>query len=144
MIAVALVALAVPLALVVLGVRQMATKSRTSAPDTGGLRLALEQAAEKSWHSPEAMGDGRSIWHLDPSANASETRRAFEESVRNIPGIVLLPASAGQSGEERLLVRIPCAGASRFESEFLRNLVESQRGQATGESRLYEILFPGP
>ena len=145
MIAIAIVALAVPLTLVVLGVRQISTKPRTSAPDTAGLRLALEQVAEKSWNTPEAMADGRSIWHLAPLANVSETRRAIEESARKFPGVVLLPASAGPGGEERLLVQLPCADANRFEAESLRTtLVESQRGHASGESRLYEIHFSGP
>ena len=143
MIALVLVALAVPLTLVVLGVQQIAAKSRASAPDTAGLRVALEQAAEKSWKTPE-VADGRSIWHLAASVNASETRSAVEESARKISGAVLLPPSVGAGDEERLVVQIPCAEASRFEAESLRNFVKFQHGHATGESRLYEILFSGP
>ena len=142
MIAVVGVALAVPLTAVMLGIRNF-SKPRDSTTDTSGLRLALEQAAEKSWRPPEAMSDGRAIFLLSASANASKTRQATEQSARKSQGLVL-SSYASQKGEERLLVRIPEASASLFESETLRNFTESQHGSPEGESRLYEFVFPAP
>ena len=143
MIAVVGVALAVPLTAVMLGIRSFSSKIRDSSPDTSGLRLALEQAADKSWHPPEAMSDGRAIFLLSDSANASETRRVAEESARKFQGVVLFSRTS-QKGGERLLVRIPEASADLFESETLGNFTESQHGSPTGESRLYEFIFPAP
>jgi len=143
MIAVVGVALAVPLTAMLLGIRNFSSRTRDSSPDTSGLRLALEQAAEKSWRPPETMSDGRAIFLQSDSANASETRRAAEQSARKFQGVVL-SSHAGPKGEERLLVRIPEASANLFESEILGNFTESQHGSPTGESRLYEFIFPAP
>ena len=143
MIAFVLVALAVPLTLTALGILHLSSKPRNSSPDTTGLRLSLEQAAERSWHAPEAIADGRSIFLLSATANASDTKKAVGQFAGKFQGVVL-SASAAQKGAERLLVRIPEANANLFESETLRNFVESQRGSPTGESRLYEFVFPSP
>ena len=143
MIAVVGVALAAPLTAMLLGIRNFSSRTRDSSPDTSGLRLALEQSADKSWCPPEAISDGRAIFHLSDSANASETRRAAEQSARKFQGVVLF-SHAGQKGGERLLVGIPGANAKHFESEALRNFTESQHGSQKGESRLYEFIFPAP
>ncbi|MEI8386034.1 MAG: hypothetical protein WCG76_00415 [Verrucomicrobiota bacterium] len=143
MIAVVLVALAIPLALVALGISRYSPGSGAAAPETQGLRVALEQAAEKSWQSPEPVSDGRSVFILSTPASAAEERKAVEESVRKLGGVVL-PVSTGRLGEERLLVQIPGSGGQVFESGCLRLFVESQHGHATGESRLYELVFPAP
>ncbi|MFZ4780052.1 MAG: hypothetical protein ACOYM3_32250 [Terrimicrobiaceae bacterium] len=45
MIGILLVALAIPLTLVTLGIRQFTAKPKAPAPETQGLRAALEQAA---------------------------------------------------------------------------------------------------
>ena len=141
MIAVVGVALAVPLTLVMLAIRQFSSPPRNSAPDTRGLRVALEQAAEKSWQTPGMIADGRSVFTLSSPANALETRRAVEQSAQKLNGVVLSTTADREVGE-RLLVQIPGAGAQVFESEALRNFVESQHGHPTGESRLYEIHIP--
>jgi len=143
MIAVVGVALAAPLTAVMLGIWSFSSKPRGSSPDTSKLRLALEQAAEKSWHPPEAVSDGRAIYLLSASANASDTRTAVEQSARKLQGVVLSP-DGDQKGAERLLVRIPEGSANLFESEILGNFKESQHGSPTEESRLYEFLFPAP
>ena len=78
MIAVVLVALAIPLALVALGISRYSPGSGAAAPETQGLRVALEQAAEKSWQSPEPVSDGRSVFILSTPASAAEERKAVE------------------------------------------------------------------
>ena len=141
MIALALVALVVPLTLVMLAIRQFSSPPPTSAPDTTGLRVALEQAAEKSWRPPGMMDDGRSVFTLSSPANGLEARRSVEQSAQKLHGVVL-SAVSDRGGGERLLVQIPGAGAQVFESESLRSFVGSQHGLPTGESRLYELIFP--
>ena len=141
MIAVVLLALAVPLALVTLGIRRYSSGAGADAQEQGGLRVALEQAAEKSWQSPEPVSDGRSIFILSAPGSAAEARTAVEQSVRKLGGVVI-PASNGLRGEERLLIQIPGSGGQFFESVCLQSFVESQHGHATGECRLYELVFP--
>jgi hypothetical protein len=142
MIAVVLVALAIPLALVALGISRYSPGSGAAAAEPQGLRVALEQAA-KSWQPPEPVSDGRSVFILSTPGSAAEARKEVEGSVKKLGGVVL-PASAGRLGEERLLVQIPGSGGQVFESGCLRLFVESQHGHAPGESRLYELVFPAP
>jgi hypothetical protein len=140
---VVLVALAVPLTSVMLGIRKFSVTHRNSAPDTTGLRIALEQAAEKSWQPPGMMADGRGVFTLSSSVNAVEAKRSVEQSAQKLNGVVL-STTANRADEEHLLVQIPAAGAHVFESEALRSFAESQHGHPTGESRLYELIFPAP
>jgi|GEM_PF-1815812 len=143
MIALAGIALAVPLTLVMLAIRQFSSPPRNQAPDTTGLRVALEQAAEKCWQPPGIVADGRAVFTLSSPAHALETRRAVEQSAKKLNGVVL-SATAGREGGERLLVQIPGVGAHVFEAEALRNFVQSQHGRPAGESRLYELILPAP
>lgn len=143
MIGILLVALAVPLTLVALGIRQFTSKPEIPAPETQGLRVALEQAAEKSWQAPGAMADGRSVFVLSTSGHASEARKAVEQAARKLQGVVL-PTSTGEGGAERILVQIPNASAGPFESTALRDFAETQRGTPKGESRLYELVLSPP
>ena len=143
MIGILLVALAIPLTLVTLGIRQFTAKPKAQAPETQGLRAALEQAAEKTWQAPEAMADGRSVFILPASGNPSDARRTVELAARKLQGVVL-PASTGDGGAERVLVQIPSTNASAFETQALREFAETQRGKPAGESRLYELILSTP
>lgn len=142
MIGILLVALAVPLTLVTLGLRQYTAKPKP-APETQGLRAALEQAAEKSWQVPKTMADGRSVFVLSASGNAPDARKAVEQAAHKLQGVVL-PAPAGEGGAERILVQIPNGSAQAFESLALRDFAETQRGAREGESRLYELILSPP
>ena len=113
MIGILLVALAVPLALVALGVRQFTAKPQP-APETGGLRAALEQVAEKTWNVPDAMSDGRGIFVLSSRGNAVQIRETIAKSVGDLHGVVLsAPTAQNQAG--RLLVQVPAISAGSFE-----------------------------
>ncbi|MEI8311620.1 MAG: hypothetical protein WCH98_12770 [Verrucomicrobiota bacterium] len=141
-IAIVLVALAVPLALVTLGISRYSSKPEV--PEAPGLRAALEQAADKSWSSPEPLAGDRRVFTFSTPGNETEARKAVEQSARTLNGVVV-PMTAGQRGEGRLLVRIPATNSHLFESAaLLRNFAESQQGHPTGESHLYEIVFPAP
>jgi hypothetical protein len=138
-----LVALAVPLTLVTLGIRQFTSKPKISAPETQGLRAALEQAAEKSWQAPGAISDGRSVFAISASGSASDARKAVEQAAQSLQGVVL-PASTAEDGAERILVQIPAANASAFEERALRDFSQTQRGNAQGNTRLYELILSPP
>ena len=142
MIGILLVALAVPLTLVTLGIRQYTAKPKTSPPEMQGLRAALEQAADKGWQPPGEISDGRSVFALAASGNASEARKTVELSAQRLQGVVL-PAPAG-GGAERVLVKIPTANANAFESQALSGFAETQHGISNGESRVYELIFSAP
>ncbi|MFZ4780053.1 MAG: hypothetical protein ACOYM3_32255 [Terrimicrobiaceae bacterium] len=89
------------------------------------------------------MADGRSVFILSASGNASDAKRTVEQTARKLQGVVL-PASTGEGGAERVLVQIPSGNASAFESQALREFTEAQRGKPTGESRLYELILSKP
>ena len=143
MIGILLVALAVPLTLVTLGIRQFTAKPKPTAPETQGLRAALEQAAEKTWQAPGAMADGRSIFVLSAPGNAQDAKKAVGVAAQRFHGVVL-PAPTREGGAERILVQIPNASAQAFESEALREFSETQHGKPDGERRLYEFIFTTP
>ena len=139
MIGILLIALAVPLALVAIGVRQFTSKPQP-APETGGLRLALEQAVGKSWQAPEPISDGRGVFLLSSRDNLLQVRAMITDSVRDLGGLVL-PASNGPSREERILVQIPASKAGGFEDLLDRNFEQQQQAALTEGSRLYELVL---
>lgn len=142
MIGILLVALAVPLALVALGVRQFTSKPQP-APETGGLRVALEQAAEKTWKVPEALPDGRGIFVLSSRGHPLQIREIISKTVKDLQGIVL-SAPNDQNQEERLLVQMPAANAGSFEERLQQNFNQKQQADPTEGSRLYELILSPP
>jgi len=143
MIGLLLVALAVPLALVAISVRQFTSKPQP-APETGGLRIALEQAAEKTWKVPEAIFDGRGIFVASSAVNSLQLREIVEKTVQDLHGTVL-SAPADQNHEERLLVQMPSSSARRFEDRLQdQNFSQKQQADPTGGSRVYELLLTPP
>ena len=142
MIGILLVALAVPLALVALGVRQFTSKPQP-APETGGLRAALEQAAEKTWKVPETIPDGRGIFVFSSGGNPLQIREIIIKSVGDLQGIVL-SAPTGQNQEGRLIVQMPAANAASFEDRLHQHFDQKQQADSTEGSRLYELIFSPP
>lgn len=143
MIAILLVALTVPLALVSIGIRRYTSKPATAAPEVSGLRAALEQAADKNWGTPELLSGDRGVYIFSADI-ATEARKAVEQTARALNGVVV-PLASSQPGEGRLLVRIPATNGHLFESAALRrSFTESQPGHPAGESLLYELVFRAP
>ena len=143
MIGILLVALAIPLALVAIGVRQFTSKPQP-APETGGLRVALEQAADKTWKGPEAISDGRGIFVASSPGNSLQIREVIEKTVQDLHGIVF-SAPTGQSQEERLLVQMPSSSASSFEARLHdQNFVQKQQADPSEGNRLYELMLSPP
>jgi len=144
MLAVVVVALAVPLAVLLLGIRGFSPKPAASAPEAPGLRAAVELAASKNLPPPAPLGtDTRQFVLLPGQGNPLERWREIEKSADMLGGTTLL---VGQpDGGSRLLVQIPAAAAASFEERALAGLNSSAAPDpAEGPTRLYEILFPPP
>lgn len=140
-----LVALAVPLALVALGVARYSSKRPAAAPaaEAPGLRAALESAADKNWRTPDALQGDRNVFVFSMPGSVRDAKKAAERSAKALEGVVV-PVSAGPRGEERLLVRIPSTNGPLFESAALNDFKPQQRGPTRGGHRLYELIFPQP
>ncbi len=139
MIALALVALAIPLTMVIVSVLKFSSKPSTPAPEAPGLRASLEQAAEKALPIPEAITDGRSLYTLSVEPGQLAGRQAgIEKSARSLSGSVLAMPS-GKGGCQRVLVQIPASNSGVFESTVLQDFTRSEAGRSEGESRLYEL-----
>jgi len=147
MLALVLMALAIPVTLVALGVLKMSSKSGDSAvvSESPALRAALEQAAEETFPAPEALSDGRSIYILSAVGGdqASGKQAEIERTARALKGGIL-PADPGKLGEQRILVQIPAENSALFESTALQGFLPSRTGRPVQGSRIYEFIFPSP
>ncbi|MFZ4774502.1 MAG: hypothetical protein ACOYM3_04020 [Terrimicrobiaceae bacterium] len=146
MIAILFAALAIPLALVAMGVLKFSAKPRISdsLSESPGLRAALEQASEKSFPAPGGIPDGRGVYLLSAcGAQASKIRNDIERSASSLQGSVL-HAEPVKEGEERILVQIPANNAGVFESTALQGFTKASTGRPAEGSRLYELIFPAP
>ncbi|TSA33450.1 MAG: hypothetical protein D4R65_07770 [Verrucomicrobiaceae bacterium] len=140
MIAVVFLALAIPLALVVLGGREIFFRKTSSpAPEVPELRASLESAASKALPPPAGLGGGRRFI-LERGADAAAHRDMVEKTAAELGGVVV--ASSLEDGV-RLIVQIPAASASRFEEKALVGfLAQSETGLSM--PGFYEIVLPHP
>lgn len=145
MIAIILLALAVPLALVALGIKQFSSKKETSpVPEIPGLRFSLELAAEKNFRPPETMPEARDVFLFSQAAgDKSSSRKNIEETARKLKGIVVT-MPPGEKNNDRILVQVSEAQATAFEAQALRGFVRKTRGESVKQCRMYEIQFPAP
>lgn len=138
MIAVLFLALAIPLALVVLGGREILKPSRP-APEIPELRASLEAVASQALPPPAELGGGRRFV-LTKEIDAAASRALIEETASALGGCVVeSPVDTG--GCPRLIVRIPSAAAARFEEAVLAKACIPQGGDSPSVAGLYEI-FP--
>jgi hypothetical protein len=140
MIAVVFLALAVPLALVVLGGREIFFRKPSSpAPEVPELRASLESAASKALPPPAGLGGGRRFI-LESGASTAAHRDTVEKTAAELGGVVVeSPLADGV----RLIVQIPTASASRFEETALVGFL-AQSEAALSTPGFYEIVFPHP
>ena len=158
MLAVAGIALAIPMTMMILGIKGFCAKPAGPAPEVPGLRAALELAASRTLPAPAELGAGRRHYVLMPaqeirppaapsrlpaSASPDERRKKIERSAGELGGSTLL---LGQpSGGARLLVQIPAAASVSFEKLALAGLSSSGSPDPAADTTwLYEILLPPP
>jgi hypothetical protein len=145
MVLIVLIALAVPLTVAMLGFWKLtkgAPQEAVAEPAMPGLQAALEQAADKNWQPALEISYGRSVFYLAPSTSPEEARKRVASAVSELQGTIL-PASE-EAGGGRILIQIPTAGASEFESKALLGFVPKIAGSQTGDTRLSEIHFSTP
>lgn len=138
-----MVALAVPLVLVALGIRQYSSKVVSSpAPEAPGLRASLEQAAEKNLHPPETISETSGVYLFAPTVGDKfSCKQIISETARNLKGSVIeMPPDTKE--EERMWVQVPESQAANFEAQALHGFIQKAKGLPVGECRMYEILFP--
>lgn len=140
MIAVVFIALAIPLALVVLGGRDIFFhKPDSPAPDVPELRASLESAASKAMPPPAGLGGGRRFI-LQGGAGAVTHRDRVERTAAELGGVVVA-SPLGDGGGVRLIVQIPTASTSRFEETALAGFL-AQGESAQSIPGFYEIVVP--
>jgi len=142
MIVVLMVALAVPVTLVVLGLRSMAGHSSGPAPEVEGLRTSLESAADKHFPPPENLGGGRRFV-FKAVTDASAQPSLLEQAAAAVGGVAI--SSRQEDGSTRILIRVPPESSEYFERTSLEPCTESVLpGEPTQNSGLYEVLIPSP
>lgn len=143
MLAVVLLAMAIPLVVLILGIRGFSSKPAAPTPEVPGLRAALEQVASKTL-PPAELGTGYQQVVLLPGhvVNPLERQKAIERCAGELGGATLLTEQ--KDGRSRVLVQIPAAAAARFEEVALPGFSSSSAPDPAGDTRLYEIIIPPP
>ncbi len=141
MLAVLLLALAIPLTLIVLGGREIFKPSRP-APEIPELRASLEAAASKAMPPPAELGGGRRFV-ISKGQDAAASRALIEKTAAGLGGGVVVASPVENGGGIRLIVRIPSDAAARFEATALEGTCNLQSDSASTEG-LYEIILPEP
>lgn len=137
MLAVVLVALAVPLAVVILGLRQVAPRPAGPAPEIPELRSSLEQVADQHLRAPDLVADAPIVLP-GKSDKLAGIRTKIERAAESAGGSTL--ATELPQGGFRLLVKVPAANTKTFESAALPEKPAKPAG-----SGLYEIqILPEP
>jgi len=143
MLAVAFIALAIPLAVLILGVKGFSAKPAAPLPEAPGLRASLEHAALRAMQPPAELGPGcRRFVLLSGQGNSVERQKSLERSVLESGGTSILLGQV--EGGSRLLVQIPAAAADRFEAVALAGFSCSSTPDRRGNTCLYEIVLPPP
>jgi hypothetical protein len=147
-VALVMVALALPLTLAILGFRDMRKPAESaaveSAPEVEGLRGALETVVDARWSVPVLDSGSRRV--VKEVANGDECLRignAVQEVAKSMDLTVVIPEKI-ESGGTRWLVQMPAGRVSAFELE-LGLLGFTGLGAAQGppnETVLYEVEIP--
>lgn len=144
-IALLLVALALPITLLVIGVRGWIAKPQ-KLPDEPpvqieGLRATLEEVANKNMPSHLLADERRRFIFSGTKMEMDELRSRIEKSAASLHGTVV---SSGEEAPQRLLIQIPESTASLFESSVLQSARFQNDGgdsERQGNVRFYEIIF---
>ncbi len=131
MIALLLLALALPITIIVLSVRGWAPRQPTPAPEVVELRESVENIATEHFGAAQ-LSDGRREVAFSGNKEEMKDRRALIESAAKKLGGSVLP------GETDWLVSVPDERAGEFE---VAALIPPGTDAATSGPRLYRITF---
>lgn len=141
MLAVTFVALALPVTLLILGVRQATSNTPADSPEIPGLRVALEGIATTHLAAPPLSGGARRFSFSGTAAEMLDTRAKIEKLTHDLGGTVLFSPTGDQC---RLLIAIPEPAAGSFEKLALGGGIKTSSEPGANGS-LYEIVFhPAP
>jgi hypothetical protein len=130
-----LLALALPLAMFIVGIRGVPKKT-AATPDAVELRRSVESIASQHFGEPTLSDGRREIPFSGSAPEMSARRKVIEAAARSLGGSIL-------PGEAELLIGIPRDRAGEFEVAAL--LPAARAGsEPVGDSILYRITFSTP
>jgi len=143
MIAVTLLALAIPLTILSIGIvkatRQPASgRSVAPAAEVPGLRSILERVADDKL-APAGLSDGRGqIVFVEGRENWSRTLQGLQGAAAAL-GCTVIP---GEKGEfTGILVQVPAEAANRFHAALAKNARVESEPVGTGRMVIYQVRF---
>lgn len=142
MIMVSLLALALPLTILSIGLVRMSREPgsvvQQPAPEVPGLRAILERVADERL-SPKGLSDGRAQFVIvDKAANWPQHRKAIEASAKSLGGSVLADSTTNIA---IFLVQIPVEAANRFQASGLANAQMVSEPAPAASNLVYQIRF---
>lgn len=142
-----LLAMALPIAVVVLGFLEMRKAMREETPEAlvepPGLRTALEQAVDAAWSAPVNLG-GTAGKFEQTCRTGDECLRLGDEAKKiaaGFGGVVITPERIEQGGT-RWIIQVPSAKAQDFESALVAmgfRMTSALPSDSQGEAALYEL-----
>jgi len=138
MVALVLMALALPLTIAIYGIRDI-RKASQPAPEAEGLRAVLENVVDQKWQAPVLAGAVRSTSRDVPNGDAClKVGEDIQKLARDSGGMVLTPEKI-ESGGTRWLVQIPAAQKNAFESALAAMGFSPAMGEPKGDPVIYFI-----
>jgi len=138
MILISLLALALPLTILSIGLVRMSRQPGQPhpAPEAPGIRAILEKVADEKL-SPAALDDDRGQFVIFESpANRPQVRKRIEDAVQSLGGSVLQ-----DNPQDGLTVRIPADAANRFQTTALSGAKVIAKPSIKNDLLLYRIRF---
>lgn len=138
MVALVLMALALPLSIVIFGIRDI-RKASQPGPEAEGLRAVLENVVDQKWQAPVLEGAVRStsleVRNGDLCLKVGED---IQKLARDSGGMVLTPEKI-ESGGTRWLMQMPAGQKTAFESALAAMGFSPATGESTDDPIFYSV-----
>lgn len=138
MVALVMVALALPLTIAIYGIRDIRKASETTV-DATGLRTVLENIVDEKWKAPVLEGAFHAVGRDVPDGDACvRAGDALQSLVRDSGGSVLTPEKI-EAGGTRWLVQIPADRAAAFEAQLGSAGYSEPVGKRSSDPVIYAV-----
>lgn len=138
MVALVMVALALPLTIAIYGIRDIRKASETTV-DATGLRTVLENIIDEKWKAPVLEGAFHAVGRDVPDGDACvKAGDALQSLVRDSGGSVLTPEKI-EAGGTRWLVQIPADRTAAFEARLGSAGYSAPVGKRSGDPVIYAV-----
>lgn len=138
MVAVLMVALALPVTIAILGIRDL-RKNALPSPEVEGLRGSLEAVVDSQWKPPVLEGTIRTTVREVPDGTAClKTGEDLQSIARNTGATVITPERI-ESGGTRWLVQVPADRKTDFESGLAAKGFTLPSGGMAGDPVFYAV-----